>query len=252
MIAVPGNIEFLMGVPEGELGQLNSEKLRTKKIKRAFAVSSKLTTIAQFDQFDGGKHSGDLPLEFRKSKDQAVVRATWFQVAKYCNWLSEKEGIAKTDWCYRTNDQGEVVGVEPNHLERSGYRLPTDAEVEYANRAGAKTCRYFGETEDLLGEYAWYAKNSGEVTHPAGTRKPNDLGLFDMQGNAFTWCHDRVSDRLRDTEDVSVAEPEIDKSQARLTRRGILFHGHQPPGGAGTTTCRRCKACTTVSGLQEP
>jgi formylglycine-generating enzyme required for sulfatase activity len=92
----------------------------------------------------------------------------------------------------------------------TGYRLPTEAECEYANRAGARTCRFYGETEDLLGEYAWYQKNTtDEITRPVATRKPNDFGLFDMQGNAFTWCHERMREKYGPPwpDDVSVPEP---------------------------------------------
>ena len=76
-------------------------------------------------------------------------------------------------------------------MSLTGYRLPTEAEMEYATRAGAMTSRYFGETEDLLPKYAWYTKNSQEKTWPVGSLKPNDLGLFDVQGNVYTWCQER-------------------------------------------------------------
>jgi formylglycine-generating enzyme required for sulfatase activity len=78
-----------------------------------------------------------------------------------------------------------------NYLQRTGYRLPTEAEMEYAIRAGALTSRYFGETEELLPRYAWNAKNSLERTWPVGSLKPNDLGLFDMHGNVWNRCQDR-------------------------------------------------------------
>jgi formylglycine-generating enzyme required for sulfatase activity len=219
MIAIPGKIEFVMGSPPSELGHLTSEKQHAKRINRSFAIASNLTTLAQFDRFDKGAHSRDLPREFRDHPNKPVVRATWYQVAKYCNWLSDQEGLPR---CYKEED-GNVVGVEENYLDLTGYRLPTEAEVAYANRANTSTCRFYGETEDLLGEYAWYQKNSGEVTHVVGTRKPNDFGLFDMQGNAFTWCHDRVSDRLHNTDDVSDSEPRVDATQKRVLRGGAFY-----------------------------
>jgi formylglycine-generating enzyme required for sulfatase activity len=80
--------------------------------------------------------------------------------------------------------------LKENYLSLSGYRLPTEAEMEYATRAGALTSRYFGETEELLPKYAWYSKNSKERTWPVGSLKPNDLGLFDVQGNVYTWCQE--------------------------------------------------------------
>ena len=75
-------------------------------------------------------------------------------------------------------------------MSLTGYRLPTEAEMEYATRAGALTSRYYGETEELLPKYAWYNKNSQERTWPVGSLKPNDLGLFDVQGNVYTWCQE--------------------------------------------------------------
>jgi formylglycine-generating enzyme required for sulfatase activity len=215
-----------MGSPENEPGRLSSEEPRPVAIDRPFAISSTLTTIDQFSQFDGGGHAKRLPPDFREPGDKPVVWATWFEAAKYCNWLSKCEGIPESQWCYITDERGDVVGVHPDYLDRAGYRLPTDAEVEYANRATTRTCRYYGETEDLLGEYAWYAKNSGEVTQPVGRLKPNDFGLFDMQGNAFTWCHDRVwpADGWLARRVLGVAgEWEIDATEKRVLR-GAAFY----------------------------
>jgi formylglycine-generating enzyme required for sulfatase activity len=71
-----------------------------------------------------------------------------------------------------------------------GYRLPTEAELEYACRAGAVTSRYYRQAEELLAEYGWYLKNSKERSWPLGGKKPNDLGLFDMHGNVWNWCQE--------------------------------------------------------------
>jgi formylglycine-generating enzyme required for sulfatase activity len=75
-------------------------------------------------------------------------------------------------------------------LSRRGYRLPTEAEWEYASRAGTVTSYYFGESRELLGRYAWYLDNSEERSWPVGSLLPNALGLFDMHGNVFNWCQD--------------------------------------------------------------
>jgi formylglycine-generating enzyme required for sulfatase activity len=122
----------------------------------------------------------------------------WYEAAAYCNWLSDQEGIAKDQWCYEQDEQKKVTKMKKNYLRLTGYRLPTDAEMEYACRAGAVTSRYFGETEELLGKYAWYGPNSKELTWPVGSKKPNDLGLFDMHGNVGVWCQNRVPNSIED------------------------------------------------------
>jgi formylglycine-generating enzyme required for sulfatase activity len=117
--------------------------------------------------------------------------------AAYCNWLSEQEGIPKEQWCYERNKEGkfaEGMKLAPDYLKRTGYRLPTEAEWEYACRAGAVTSRYYGESEELLGKYGWYVSNADNRSWPVGSKKPNDLGLFDMHGNVWMWCQDRMKD----------------------------------------------------------
>ena len=75
-------------------------------------------------------------------------------------------------------------------LERTGYRLPTEAEWEYACRSGTITSRYYGVSTDLLGKYAWYQANSREHAWPGGSLIPNESGLFDMLGNVVEWVQD--------------------------------------------------------------
>jgi formylglycine-generating enzyme required for sulfatase activity len=108
----------------------------------------------------------------------------------------------------------------------SGYRLPTEAEMEYATRAGAATSRYYGETEELLPKYAWYTNSSKEQTWPVGSLKPNDLGLFDVQGNVFNWCQESYKNYPvgKDEEDDQEDDQVILPTKNRVLRGGSFVN----------------------------
>jgi serine/threonine protein kinase/formylglycine-generating enzyme required for sulfatase activity len=185
MVVVPGPVEFLMGSPPAEAGRPDVEVRHKQRIGRAFALAAKPVTVEQFRQFHKGYKLSPV---YTRTADMPVVGISWYMAASYCNWLSEVEGIAEDQWCYEI--KGSVVKLNEQYLRRCGYRLPTEAEMEYATRAGALSSRYYGETDELLPQYAWYLQNSQERTWPVGRLKPNDLGLFDAQGNVCTWCQD--------------------------------------------------------------
>jgi formylglycine-generating enzyme required for sulfatase activity len=114
-----------------------------------------------------------------------------------------------------------------NHLERSGYRLPTEAEWEYACRAGAVTSRNYGESAELLGKYAWFQQNAAERSWPVGLKKPNDLGLLDMHGNVWCLCQERHKDYLK-TPNKAVEDKEdvfdIKDKHERVLRGGTFLN----------------------------
>ena len=106
---------------------------------------------------------------------------------------------------------------------RAGYRLPTEAEWEYACRAGTTTAHYFGRDESQLAEYAVFVESSDRRAMGVGMRKPNDYGLFDMHGNASEWCHDRY--RLASTTYIIDSFSPIPGREPRVVRGGSFQDG---------------------------
>src|SRR5262249_15696062 len=109
-----------------------------------------------------------------------------FDAPRYCSWLSARERIREDQCCY-PKAYGPGMVLPPDALERTGYRVPTEAEWEYACRSGATTTWPHGLSEARLRDYAWTLLNSGRILHAPGLKPPNDLGLFDILGNASEW-----------------------------------------------------------------
>lgn len=188
MVVIPGPVQFEMGSPYQEAGRYNNEAQHTRRIGRSFAIASKSVTLEQYRSLTKDKY--EIGERYTHHPDLPVVGINWYMAAKYCNLLSKEENIPEQQWCYETDAKGQVTKSKENYLSLSGYRLPTEAEMEYAIRAGASSSRYYGATDDLLENYAWYVKNSNELVQRVGMKKPNDFGLFDVLGNSFTWCQE--------------------------------------------------------------
>ena len=129
------------------------------------------------------------------SPKEPQTGTTWYEAAAYCRWLNEQEGIPENQMCYPPVPEiKHDMRLPKDYLKRTGYRLPTDAEWEYACRAGTRTSRYFGDSPTLLPAYAHYIATSDYRPGKVGQCKPNDLGLFDMLGNVGEWCDDLWTD----------------------------------------------------------
>lgn len=193
---------FQMGSPKGSVGAAFNESDRLKQkdyhqhpvtLARPFLIGVTEVTQAQYRAV-----TGQNPSVF-KGDNRPVDNVSWNDAVKFCELLS-----AKT---------------------RKTVRLPTEAEWEYACRAGSTTRYFFGEDPDhvALADHAWYEANSERQTHPVGQKKPNAWGLHDMGGNVWEWCSDFFKGPY---EDKTVTDPQgATTGETRVLRGGCWETG---------------------------
>lgn len=140
----------------------------------SFYLDKHLVTQEQYQKVMGGNPSR------WKGDRNPVEQVRWSDAVKFCNKRSQAEGLQP---CYD-------LETWSCNFEANGYRLPTEAEWEYACRAGTATAYFFGDTPAKLADYAWFDKNSGGHPRPVGQKQPNPWGLYDMCGNVWEWCND--------------------------------------------------------------
>jgi formylglycine-generating enzyme required for sulfatase activity len=230
MSLIEGPVTFTMGSPPTEPGRFDDETPHPQRINRTFGIAAKEVTREQFERFvradpKNQKHVSTGVAAYSPDLQGPQLGVTWYDAAAYCNWLSAQE---KLEACYEPNEKGEYtegMKIAADFRTRSGYRLPTEAEWEYACRAGTVTSRYYGGSLDLLGEYAWYLQNSTDTkARRCGRLKPNELGLFDVLGNAYEWCQDqsrsyRQDEGIAGDDKIIISTSIIDKN-SRLLRGG--------------------------------
>jgi formylglycine-generating enzyme required for sulfatase activity len=192
MIAVPGGT-FLMGSPASEKGRKDSEGPQHPVTIKPLWVGKCEVTWGEYDLFwekkadekppltDADKKADaitrpskanhhDIDWGYGRGKNQPVIAIHWHAAMEYCRWLSEKTGKL--------------------------YRLPTEAEWEWACRAGTTTAYSFGDDPAKITDFAWIETNSNDMPHPVGQKKPNPWGLHDMHGNVAEWCVDRYDPKF--------------------------------------------------------
>lgn len=185
MIAIPEG-KFLMGSP-ATAKESNKDEQPQHEVKVSpfwmskFEITWNLFEPFVYKDFEISQNVDPIPAEVdavsRPTKpyldmtfgmgknDHPAVGMTQYNAIQFCKWLYTRTGVF--------------------------YRLPTEAEWEYAARAGSKEAYFFGNNSDMLGEYAWYEDNSGGETHPVGGKKPNPWGLYDVYGNVAEWTMDQ-------------------------------------------------------------
>jgi eukaryotic-like serine/threonine-protein kinase len=227
MVLLAGKADYRVGSPKGERLQRNNEAQHVVTI-RPIDIATTEVTVAQFRPFLEQAEGllDHYPELVNSSPDLPQTRVTWYDAVAYCNWRNGKDGIPQQEWCYQPNADGRYapgMKIASNVVSRTGYRLPTEAEWEYACRAGTVTSRCFGDSDDLAVRYACCLLNSEEnQPFPVGSLLPNAFGLFDMYGNVFEWCLD--SDRHE--WGVAKTDEEIVEDQDARSVRGGAFYTH--------------------------
>ena len=173
-----------MGSKGGEDNERPAHKVTISKV---FYIGKYEVTQAQYKSV-----MGENPSKF-KGANNPVDEISWNAATKFCKKLSK--------------------------ITEKNYRLPTEAEWEYACRAGTTTEYYWGDSDKDVGIYEWYSGNSGSKSHPVGLKKPNPWGLFDISGNVYEWVNDRYA------LEYYKQSPEMDPKGAKVGNERIFRCG---------------------------
>lgn len=175
MISIPAG-NFMMGAVDGDEDESPVHKVTLS----AFKMSETEITQGQYESITGKSGSYD-----KDGINYPADYVSWEFAVEFCNLLSDAKGFER---CYEHDDTG--LGKWNCDFSKNGFRLPTEAEWEYACRAGSTTRYSPGDEASSLDSMAWMSQNSGNKVHPVAQKEPNAFGLYDMHGNVWEFCHD--------------------------------------------------------------
>jgi formylglycine-generating enzyme required for sulfatase activity/uncharacterized caspase-like protein len=217
MVTLPAG-SFMMGSPASDPDASDREKPQHEVKLKSFSIGKYPITQEQYQAV-----MDDNPSHF-KNKPENPVEAVMGDPALFKNL--PKNPVENVSW-----DDAQKFCKQLSQLTGKKYCLPTEAEWEYACRAGTQTRFYFGDDAAKLGDYAWYSQNSDLKTHPVGEKKPNDWGLYDMSGNVWEWCedprHDNYANKPEKIKDNSNTIWLSSGTFFRVLRGGSWLHGSE-------------------------
>ena len=186
----------------------------------SFRMGKTEITYWQYNLFARSQKYHIEPPSWQYAGDNPAVYVNWYDAFFYLNWLSDRHGkksvykLTNTRTIYYTHYDVEI------DTAANGYRLPTEAEWEFAARGGARSQGFEYSGSKDLQEVGWYAENSDSRSHPVAQKKANELGLYDMSGNVWEWCRDWYGDYSGRTNNP----PGLEESSLRSIRGGS-WHG---------------------------
>jgi formylglycine-generating enzyme required for sulfatase activity len=234
---------FVMGSPEWEWGRgLRDEDQIAVTLTHSFSIQATEVTQAQWTAAGFANPSGkmkDGTGDCLDSPDCPVGNVTWFDAVAFANRLSENQGLPacyKVAGCSTEAGQGMICSsvelTTASIYDCQGIRLPTEAEWEYAVRAGTRSAFYSGditvypvrgdcEHDANLESIAWFCINAGPATHAVGQKAPNAWGLYDMSGNAAEWTNERYRS-ITPTGPLTDPGAALDNAPTRVVRGGLF------------------------------
>ncbi|MCA9065271.1 MAG: SUMF1/EgtB/PvdO family nonheme iron enzyme, partial [Planctomycetaceae bacterium] len=240
VIVEPGSCGI--GSPAWEEDHEDDETEYPVRLTRRLAVSTTEVTVADFVTF---QPKAWVSRKYSPHDDCPMVNVSWFDAARYCRWVSEREEIPETEMCFPPLDQIKPgMKLPADYLSRNGYRLPTEFEWEYCCRASTTSSWSFGYSAELFSNYGWVLPESGNQARSVGQLKPNSFGIFDLYGNAVEWCAEARGQADRGQDGFSSFD--VPANRGRSTRGGSFGdipqtsrsarRSAQPPGSEYATT----------------
>jgi formylglycine-generating enzyme required for sulfatase activity len=207
LVLIPAG-SFQMGSPAGE-GEEDEHPRHEVRITRPFYLSIHEVTQGKYLEVTGKNPSwfsarggGKEAVKTPAMDEHPVEMVSWFDAVRFANLLSEKEGLRPFYTVAEPN-------VQVPDWTGPGYRLPTEAEWEYACRASSQTLYFFGDDATELSRYAWFSNPTEQATHPVGQKLANVWGVYDMHGNVWEWCWDwHEAEDYKQTKKVDPRGPE--------------------------------------------